>query len=99
MIRHVFMWQVADGNDPEEVVALLNKLKGLTSLRSWELGKHTGDPGDNGTPWDGVLINDFEDWQGLEDYSVDTLHTEVVAQLMPKLAARAVVDFEKEVTA
>lgn len=95
MIRHVFMWQVAEGNDPDEVISLLNTLQGLPSLRSWELGKHTGDPGDNGTPWDGVLINDFEDWNGLEEYSVDPVHAEVVEKLLPKLAARAVVDFER----
>ena len=43
-----------------------------------------------------MLINDFDDWQGLEDYSVDPLHAEVVDKLLPKLAERAVVDFEKE---
>ena len=99
MIRHVFMWQVAEGNDPDEVIDLLNTLKGMSSIRSWELGKHTGDPGDNGTPWDGVLINDFDDWNGLEEYSVDPFHAEVVAKLLPKLATRAVVDFERDASA
>lgn len=95
MIRHTLMWQVAEANDTDEVIDLLNTLKGMSSIRSWELGKHTGDPGDNGTPWDGVLINDFDDWNGLEEYSVDPFHAEVVGKLLPKLAARAVVDFEK----
>lgn len=95
MIRHIFMWQVAEGSDPDEVISLLNTLQSVSSLRSWELGKRTGDPGDNGTPWDGVLINDFDDWTGLEEYSVDPLHAGVVGKLLPMLAARAVVDFER----
>lgn len=98
MIRHIFMWQVVDGHDPDEVIDLLSTLRGLPGIRSWELGKHTGDPGANGTPWDGALINDFDDWDGLEEYSVDPLHAEVVAKLLPKLAARAVVDFVRDET-
>lgn len=99
MIRHIFMWQVAEGHDANEVIDLLNTLKDMPMVRSWELGKHTGDPGENGTPWDGALINDFDDWAGLEEYSVDPFHGEVVSKLLPKLSARAVVDFEREASA
>ncbi len=97
MIRHVFMWQVADGHDKQKVVDLLTTLsERLPSLRSWELGAHVGEPNDNGRPWDGVLISDFDDWEGLAEYSDDPFHTEVVAQLKPMVAERAVVDFVRE---
>jgi hypothetical protein len=96
MIRHVFMWQVADGHDRQNVVDLLNKLSDLPTLRSWEIGSHDGEPNENGRPWDGVLITDFDDWQGLEQYSNEPRHLEVVEELLPMVSERAVVDFVRE---
>lgn len=94
MIRHVFSWQVAQGHDNDEVVALLNTLREpYPYIKYWELGVHQGDPGDNGEPFSGVLINDFESWEDLQRYSIDPFHLEVVAKLKPRLGARAVVDF------
>lgn len=95
MIRHIFMWQVATGSDPDEVIEILSTLKELPSIRGWELGKHQGDPGENGDPWDGALITDFESWDGLEAYSNDPYHQQVVDKLLPYFAVRAVVDFER----
>ena len=96
MIRHVFLWKVTAGTDPDEVLDLLTQLSTrIPSLRSWEIGKHKGDPGDNGEPWDGMLISDFDDWQGLQEYSEHPFHIKVVEKLKPMVAARAVVDVER----
>ncbi|TWP32056.1 Dabb family protein [Leekyejoonella antrihumi] len=97
MIRHVFSWRVADGHSNDEVVELLNTLRdALPVIKYWELGRHQGDPGDNGEPFDGVLINDFDSWDDLESYSKDPIHLDVVARLLPLFATRAVVDFVRE---
>jgi hypothetical protein len=97
VIRHIFMWQVAEGHDKQKVVDLLTTLsERLPSLRSWELGSHQGAPNDNGAPWDGVLVSDFDSWEGLQEYSDDPFHLEVVAELKPMVAERAVVDFVRE---
>jgi hypothetical protein len=97
MIRHVFLWKVSAGSDPDRVIDLLTQLSTrIPSLRSWEIGKHQGDPGDNGDPWDGVLISDFDSWQGLEEYSNHPFHLEVVRELKPLVAERAVVDIERK---
>lgn len=97
MIRHVFLWKVSAGGDPDRVIDLLTQLSTrIPSLRSWEIGRHQGDPGDNGDPWDGVLISDFDSWQGLEEYSNHPFHVEVVRKLKPLVAERAVVDIVRK---
>ncbi len=95
MVRHVFVWRVREGQDPDEIVDILNTLPDrLPVIRGWEIGKHQGDPGENGDPWDGSLITDFDSWEGLDEYSNDAYHLEVVAKLMPMFSERAVVDHE-----
>lgn len=97
MIRHVFLWKLSAGSDADRVIDLLTQLSTrIPSLRSWEIGKHQGDPGDNGEPWDGMLISDFDSWQGLEEYSNHPFHVEVVRELKPMVAERAVVDIERK---
>jgi hypothetical protein len=96
MIRHVFAWRVAPGYDPNKIVQILNTLpERLDVIRGWQIGQHTGDPGDNGAPWDGVLISDFSSWEDLDAYSNDPFHLDVVAELTPMFSDRAVVDFER----
>jgi hypothetical protein len=96
-VRHVFAWRVAEGSNQEEIVEILNTLPPrLGFIQGWEIGTHSGDPGDNGAPWDGVLISDFASWADLDKYSTDPFHLEVVATLMPMFADRAVVDYEVE---
>ncbi|WP_326837502.1 Dabb family protein [Amycolatopsis rhabdoformis] len=93
-IRHVFAWQVAEGHDGAKVIELLTDFsKKVDVIRSFEIGGHTGDPGDNGEPWDGVLITDFATWADLDTYSNHPAHVELVAELKPMVKARAVVDF------
>lgn len=97
MVRHVFLWRVAEGASQQEIVDILNTLPGkLQVIKGWQIGSHAGDPGDNGAPWSGALITDFASWEALDEYSNDPYHLEVVATLTPKFADRAVVDFEIE---
>ena len=96
MIRHVFSWRVAEGHSNTEIVDILNTLPDARA-RHQVLGdrRPRGDPGDNGAPVGGVLITDFESWEALDEYSNDPYHVSVVEKLIPRLAARAVVDFER----
>ena len=97
MIRHIFMWQTTESADNSAVIDLLAQLSDhLSMIRSWELGGHSGEPNDNGDPWDGVLITDFATWDDLEAYSTDPFHEKIVQQLLPMMRSRAVVDFVRE---
>lgn len=96
MIRHVFMWQLSEPGDKEQVNALLQSLsEKMPMLQSWELGEHEGEPNENGDPWDGALITDFATWEDLDSYSTDPYHAEVVEQILPLVKSRAVVDFTR----
>jgi hypothetical protein len=95
MIRHVFVWQVAEGHDNDKVIELLNRLSvELDFILDWSIGKHVGVPNDNGDPWDGALLTDFASWEDLDRYSNAPFHQEIVEQLLPMVSGRAVVDFE-----
>lgn len=97
MIRHIFLWQAAEDADNAEILALLAQLSDrLTMIRSWEMGGHQGEPNENGDPWDGALITDFDSWEDLDAYSTDPFHDEIVQQLLPMVRSRAVVDFVRE---
>ncbi len=93
-VRHVFVWQVAEGHDGAKVIKLLTDFsKRVDMIESFEIGAHTGDPGDNGAPWDGVLITDFNSWDDLDAYSRHPAHVDLVAVLLPMVKSRGVVDF------
>lgn len=95
IVRHIFLWRLADDSTQQEVLDLLNTLpEKLSVIKGWQIGSHAGDPGENGAPWNGALITDFDSWAALDEYSNDPYHLEVVAKLLPKFADRAVVDFE-----
>ncbi|GGB21442.1 hypothetical protein GCM10011492_09220 [Flexivirga endophytica] len=97
MIRHVFAWKVAEGADNARAIELLKDFSTKVDVvRSFEIGAHTGDPGDNGDPWDGALITDFDDWADLDTYSDHPAHVELLGDLLPLLSERAVVDFVRE---
>lgn len=98
MIRHVFAWQVADGHDGDEVIKLLSDFSSEVQdvVKYWEIGKQAGDPGDNGDPWDGVLITDFLTWEDLDTYSHHPAHDALLEKLLPAVKSRAVVDFIKD---
>ncbi|MBI4262908.1 MAG: Dabb family protein [Acidobacteria bacterium] len=95
MIRHVFMWKVAKGADPDEIFRILDELpKNIPGVRLWSRGKHKGLPGNSGDLWDGALITDFDSMDALQQYSDHPFHEEVVNRLLPMFSARAVCDFE-----
>ncbi|KWX22981.1 Dabb family protein [Mycolicibacterium wolinskyi] len=97
MIRHVFAWKVVDQQDAGKVIELLTEYSASQeAVRHFEIGGHTGDPGDNGDPWDGVLITDFDDWEGLQVYSDHPDHVKLVEVLLPMVKERAVIDFVRQ---
>jgi hypothetical protein len=97
MVRHIFLWRVAPGNDPDEILEILNTLpENVPGIRGWQVGQHQGEPNENGDPWDGALISEHDSWEALEEYSSHPYHAEVVERLLPRLSARAVVDYELE---
>src|SRR5579884_57448 len=94
-VRHVFLWRVESGNDPDEIVNLLNTLPNhCPGITGWEIGRNQAPPNENGDPWDGVLISEHESWEALEEYSQHPYHNEVVGKVVPLMSDRAVVDFE-----
>jgi len=99
MVRHVFLYKVASGADPKKVTEILNTLpKKVAGIRTWALGKHQGPPGASGDLWDYALVCDFDSFEGLQKYSDDPYHMEVVKKLLPMFSARAVCDFEFDPT-
>lgn len=95
MIRHVFLYKVAPGADPKKIIEILNTLpKKVPGIRAWTLGQHQGAPGASGDLWDYALVCDFDSLAGLQAYSDDPYHLQVVDQLLPMFSARAVCDFE-----
>lgn len=96
MIRHVFAWKLVDPDNAENVIDLLAEYsRSQQVVLNFEIGGHTGDPGDNGDPWDGVLITDFANWDGLQAYSDHPDHVKLVEVLLPMLKERAVIDFTR----
>lgn len=95
MIRHVFLWRVAPGADPDEILRILDELPAkVPGIRTWERGKHQGEPGNSGAPWDYALTCDFDSLEALEAYSNHPFHQQVVDRLLPMFADRAVCDFQ-----
>ena len=95
MVRHVFLWKVAPGANPDEVIEILNALpENVPGVRSWSLGRHSGAPGASGGIWDYGLVCDFDSFEALESYSEHPFHLEVIERLLPMFSDRAVCDFE-----
>jgi hypothetical protein len=96
MVRHVFVWKMADGYERSQVTGLLEQLsRQISYIADWDMGTHAGEPNENGDPWDGALVTDFESWDDLDRYSNDPLHADIVSKLLPMVASRAVVDWER----
>lgn len=98
MVRHVFAWRVAPGHSGDEIVDILNTLPAEMPdiIKGWDVGQHTGDTGENGSPWDGALITDFDSWAALDAYNNNPFHLSVIERLLPMFADRAVVDYERK---
>lgn len=94
-VRHIFLWRVAEGSSQTEIIDILNTLPAaMPIIKGWQVGTHQGDVGENGNPWDGALITDFDSWEGLTEYNNDPGHLEVIEKLLPMFSDRAVVDYE-----
>jgi hypothetical protein len=94
MIRHVFLWKVAPGADPEEIVRILNELPPhMPWIRSWVIGKHHG-PRLYASTFDYGLTVDFESPRDYQAYSDHPEHQRILPLIAPMFAARAVVDIE-----
>lgn len=94
MIRHVFFWKVTPDGDPDYVLKRLNELPTkIPGCLSWTTGKHEGEEGISGDLWDYALVADYASMADLEEYSNHPFHTEVVEELLPFFADRAVCDF------
>ena len=95
MVRHVFLWKVAPGADPDHIVEILNALPAqVPGALHWSIGAHQGAPGASGDVWDYGLVCDFESYEALEAYSQHPEHLAAVERLLPMFEARAVCDFE-----
>lgn len=95
MIRHVFLWKVTDDADPQYVVDRLNELpERIPGCLSWTIGAHQGEEGLSGGVWQFGLVADFPSMADLDTYSSHPFHVEVVDELLPFFADRAVCDFE-----
>lgn len=95
MIRHVFLWNVTADADPDYVLDRLNALpKQIPGCRSWTIGPHQGEEGLSGGVWQFGLVADYDSIADLDAYSNHPFHVEVVEELLPFFADRAVCDFE-----
>ena len=94
MIRHVFLWKVAPGVDPEEIIRIMNELPpAIPWIRSWQIGKHQG-PKRYENTWEYGMTVDFDSLEDYERYADHPVHKSVVPRVVPLFAARALVDFE-----
>jgi hypothetical protein len=94
MIRHVFLWKVKPGVDPEEVIRIMNELPpAIPWIRSWQIGPHQG-PKRYENTWDYGMTVDFDSLEDYNRYSDHPVHKSIVPRIVPLFAARAVVDFE-----
>ena len=95
MVRHIFLWKVANNADPKEILRILDELvEKVPGIRSWSRGRHEGAPGASGDVWEYGLVCDFDSYADLQRYSDHPFHMQVVEKLLPMFSARAVCDFE-----
>lgn len=93
-IRHVFLWKLTPDADAEYVARRLNELPTrIPGALTWTLGPHEGEEGNSGGLWEYALVADYASMEDLDNYSNHEFHQEVVTELLPFFADRAVCDF------
>jgi hypothetical protein len=93
MVRHIYLWNVAEGADGEAAAKLLDRLPtGIDLVRSWHHGPHIGATG--GIERDYALICDFDSLDDVGRYLTHPFHDEVVAQFAPLACDHVAVDIE-----
>jgi hypothetical protein len=92
MVRHIYLWNVADGADGDAASALLNKLPTrIDFIRGWKLGPHIGD---SGIERQYALVCDFDSIDHVRAYLTHPYHDEIVAQFAPMACDHVAVDIE-----
>ena len=100
MIRHVFLWNVRPDAGPEaeqQILDALNRIKDEpVPAVSWTLGADVPAPEseESGGRWQYGLVCDYEDQEQLQSYYSTPEHSDVVDEIVPLIADRAVCDFE-----
>ena len=94
MLRHIFLWKVASGCDPEKIIRTLNELPAeIPWIRSWQIGRHHG-PARYENTWEYGLTVDFDSLEDYNRYSDHPSHKRIVPIIVPMFSARAVLDLE-----
>lgn len=94
MIRHVFLWNITSDANPGYVLDRLNELPTkIPGCLSWTIGAHQGAEGISGGVWQYALVADYATVADLNAYTEHPFHVEVVNELLPMFADRAVCDF------
>lgn len=92
MIKHIVMWKLKNKADAAEVKNRLEQLDGkIPSLLSIEVGI---DFNQSDAASDVVLVTEFEDRQGLDDYQQHPDHQAVIPFMQSVTSGRTVVDYE-----
>ena len=96
MIRHVVLWTFKDSVAPAERAAILAALRGLAttvpSLRSLEVGENLSPARAQG--YTHVLLETFDDRDGLAAYASHPDHLPVLARLRDAVRQLLAVDLE-----
>jgi hypothetical protein len=94
VLRHIFLWKMAPGCDPEKVIRTLNELPAeIPWIRSWHIGKHHG-PVRYENTWEYGMTVDFDSLEDYNRYSDHPAHKRIVPIIVPMFSARAVLDLE-----
>jgi hypothetical protein len=96
VIRHVVLWTFKDGVPQAERDAIVAAVRGLAttvpSLRSLDVGENVSPARAQGSPH--VLVETFEDRDGLAAYASHPDHLPVLARLRDAAAQLLAVDLE-----
>ena len=96
VIRHVVLWAFKDGVPPAERAAILNEIRALRtkvpSLRSLEVGENVSPARAQGHTH--VLLETFDDRDGLGAYASHPDHLPVLARLRDAVTQLIAVDLE-----
>lgn len=96
MIRHVFMWSVAETADAEAVFDDLASLdRVVPGLRNWSVGRQLkADKSASAGDWQYILMADFESQADLAAYENHPAHVEIVERVFGDYKDWAVLDYE-----
>jgi hypothetical protein len=96
MIRHVFIWSVADCTAANGVLDELASLEqAVPGLQNWSIGKQIkAPPYSSCGEWQYILMADFETQADLDAYQSHPAHAAIVSRVASQYKDWAVVDYE-----